>query len=571
MPLPTSLADSGPRRRFNRADTIAADESLTPPRMSDAKGPRQEWIVLAVVCGFLFFYGLGAFGLVGADEPRYAQVAREMLERGDWVTPTLGHQPWLEKPALLYWEEMIAFRIFGVSDWAARVPSAYSALLMIVTIYLFLRRFRPGAELDGALMTASGAAVIGFARAAGTDMPLAANFTMGLLAWYSWYESQERRWLIVASAFLGLATLAKGPVAGAFFVLIVVAFAAVRSDWRLITRTLWLPGIAAYCVVTLPWFVAVQWRNPEFFRVFILEHNLARFGTSLYRHQQPFWYFLVVALIGLLPWTIFTIAAMADTVRGWKAEGRRIFGGEDAFDVFLLLWLAVPIIFFSFSQSKLPGYILPALPAAPILVASFVRRRTSSGLTVSRATVVLHAIFAGILVMPCFLISYIVLVHRLPWGMGTLAAGVLSLVTAVMIVITLSGRFGLRLLHFSTLIPVVLSVAALIRLGGPAIDEENSARPVAAALALAEAGGTSPLPIAVFQTPRQTEYGLAFYRNQIVESYDRGEIPEGAHLLVTKEGAQSDVVKVVGSRVVTLIGANPAQHLEYYRVSGASR
>src|SRR5271168_2750821 len=102
--------------------------------MSDAKGPRQEWIVLVVVCGFLFFYGLGAFGLVGADEPRYAQVAREMLERNDWVTPTLGHVPWLEKPVLLYWEEMLAFRVLGVSDWSARVPSACSAMLMIAAI-----------------------------------------------------------------------------------------------------------------------------------------------------------------------------------------------------------------------------------------------------------------------------------------------------------------------------------------------------------------------------------------------------------------------------------------------------
>jgi len=539
--------------------------------MSDAKGPRQEWIVLAVVCGFLFFYGLGAFGLVGADEPRYAQVAREMLERGDWVTPTLGHQPWLEKPPLLYWEEIIAFRVFGVSDWAARVPSAFSALLMIVAIYLFLRRFRPGSELDGALMTASCAAVIGFARAAATDMPLAANFSIALLAWYAWHESQERRWLVAAFAFLGLATLAKGPVAVAFFALIVLVFAAVRRDWRLIARTLWLPGVAVFPLVTLPWFVAVQLRNPEFFRIFILEHNLARFGTNLYRHQQPFWYFLVVALIGLLPWTIFTIAAMAETVRGWKAEGRKVLEGEDEFDVFLLLWLAVPILFFSFSQSKLPGYILPALPAATILVASFVRRRASLGLAVSRAAVVLHAIFAGILVMPCFLISYIVLVHRLPWGMGTLAAGVLSLVLAVMIVIAISGRFGLRMLHFSTLIPVVLSVAALIRMGGAALDEENSARPVAIALTQAEAGAKGPLPIAVFQAPRQTEYGLAFYRNQIVASYDRGEIPQGAHLLVTKEGSQSDLAKVVGSRVVTPIGANSAQHLEYYRVADAGR
>ena len=116
---------------------------------------------------------------------------------------------------------------------------------------------------------------------------------------------------------------------------------------------------------------------------------------------------------------------------------------------------------------------------------------------------------------------------------------------------------------------IVSSVAAIIRLGGWAVDEENSARPVAVTLAQSESvAGT--LPIAVFEVPRQTEYGLAFYRNQIVQSYDRGEIPVGAHLLVTKEGAQSDLAKVVGSRVVTPIGSSSAQHLEYYRVSGAA-
>ncbi len=546
--------------------------------MSDTQGSRHDWIVLTVVCGFLFFYGLGVFGLVGADEPRYAQVAREMLERNDWVTPTLSHQPWLEKPALLYWEQIIAFRIFGVSDWAARLPSAFSAMLMIAAIYLFLRRFRPGSELDGALMTASCAGVIGFARAAATDMPLAANFSIALLAWYAWCESKERRWLLAAYAFLGLATLAKGPVAGAFFALILLVFAAVRKDWRLIARTLWLPGLAVYLGVTLPWFVAVQLRNREFFRVFVLEHNLARFGTNLYRHQQPFWYFLPVALISLLPWTIFTMAALGETIRGWRAGGRRIsdheggIDGEDGLDVFLLLWFVIPIVFFSFSQSKLPGYILPALPAATILVASYVRRRTSSGQAPSKVTVALHAFFAGILAMPCLLISYLVLVHRLPWGMGTLAAGVFSILLAAGIFAAISGRFGLRLLHFSTLVPVLIGVAAIIRLGGAALDEEDSARPVAVALARTEvAGATSRLPIAVFQVPRQTEYGLQFYRNQEVSSYDRGEIPAASHLLVAKEGAQGDLAKLIGSRVVTPIGSNPAQHLEYYWVSDAGR
>jgi 4-amino-4-deoxy-L-arabinose transferase-like glycosyltransferase len=538
---------------------------------SDKNGSRHDLIVLAVVCGFLFFYGLGAFGLVGADEPRYAQVAREMVERNDWITPTLGHQPWLEKPVLLYWEEMAAFRIFGVSDWAARIPSAFSTSLMILAIYLFLRRFRPGSEMDGALMTASSAAVLGFARAAATDMPLAANFSIALLAWYTWHESHERRWLVVGYAFLGLATLAKGPVAVGLLALILLAFAAVRKNWRLITQTLWLPGIAVYLVVTLPWFAAVQLRNPEFFRVFILEHNLARFGTNLYRHQQPFWYFLPVALLGLLPWVVFAIASVAETVRGWKAEGRNIFDGENGFDVFLLLWLAIPIVFFSISQSKLPGYILPALPAATLLVASYVRRRIGSGHSASKIVLLFHALIAAIIVIPCFLISYIVQVHRLPWGRGTLVAGVLGLVIAVGIFVALCSRFGLGLLHFTTLVPVVLGVAAILRLGGSALDLENSARVVAASLAQTETarGVSSPLPVAVFEVGRQTEYGLHFYRNQPVSSYDRGEIPQGAHLLVAKEGVQSDLARLIGSRVVTPAGSNPAQHLEFYQVSSA--
>ena len=538
--------------------------------MPDSRYSGRDWIVLAVVCGFLFFYGLGTFGLVGADEPRYAQVAREMLERHDWVTPTLGHQPWLEKPVLLYWGEIVAYRIFGVSDWAARIPSALFATLMIAAIYLFLRRFRPGSEMDGALMTASCAAVIGFARAAATDMPLAANFSIALLAWYAWYESRERRWLFTAYGFLGLATLAKGPVAAVFFALIVLVFVLVRWDWRLVGQSLWMPGVAVYLAVTLPWYVAVQLRNPEFFRVFVLEHNLARFGTDLYRHHQPFWYFVPVALIGLLPWTIFTLAAVTETVRGWWREGRRVFEGEDAFDVFLLLWLAIPIVFFSLSHSKLPGYILPALPAAPLLLASYVRRRMDSDQPAGKIMVVLHALLTGIVVMPCLLISYLVLVHRLPWGRGTFLAGVVSLLVALGMYVSLRGRSGWRLLHFSTLAPVVVAVAAILRLGGAAIDQENSARPVAEVLARNDTAAGA-LPIAVFDVPRQTEYGLNFYRNQIASSYDRGEIPTSAHMLVAREGAQGDLAKLIGSRVVIPIGANPAQHLEFYRVEAGVR
>jgi 4-amino-4-deoxy-L-arabinose transferase-like glycosyltransferase len=233
--------------------------------------PRRELLLLVACCGFLLFYGLGAFGLLGADEPRYAQVAREMLDRNDWVLPTLNGKPWLEKPPLYYWQAMLSYRVGraflpakkansnneggaagalarasmandGVSEQAARLPGAIDAAIMITAIYFFLRRFRKGSELDGALITASCVGVIGFAHAASTDMPLTATFAIALLAWYRWYENQRRVNLAVFYIFLALGMLAKGPVAPALAAVIVVLFAAAKRDWSSLVRTLWLPG-----------------------------------------------------------------------------------------------------------------------------------------------------------------------------------------------------------------------------------------------------------------------------------------------------------------------------------------
>ena len=117
--------------------------------------------------------------------------------------PRFGGKPWLEKPVLYYWQAMVAYSLFGVSDWAARVPSAVDATLMVFGIYLFLRRLRPGFHLDGALMAASMAGIIGFARAASTDMPLSATLTLAMLGWYAWYESGNKTYLAGFFAFLG--------------------------------------------------------------------------------------------------------------------------------------------------------------------------------------------------------------------------------------------------------------------------------------------------------------------------------------------------------------------------------
>lgn len=527
-----------------------------------------DWILLAGFCAFLLFYGLGSFGLIGADEPRYAQVAREMLERHDWITPTLGGVPWLEKPALYYWEAMLSYRIFGVSDWAARVPSAVDATLMVFAVYFFLRRFRPGSHLDGALIVASSAGIIGFARAASMDMPLTAMLAMALLAWYAWHESQSTFYLGLFYAFLALGTLAKGPVAPFLAVVIIGIFVLAKGDLPLVRRTLWLPGILLFFLIASPWYIAVQVKNPQFFREFILEHNLARFGTNLYHHPEPFWYYLPVMLLGLVPWSVLVIAATWETSRAWLAEKREMLRGEDAFNAFLLIWLVVPLVFFSFSQSKLPGYIIPALPAGALLLAEYVRRHTADNERPNVLWIIGHAILAGALIVPTLMIVYILQQRHLPWSRPTEVSCVLAAILAAGIAITLLRSPGLRLLRFVTLIPIVLSVAALLRIGAPVLDDTLSARPLLADIARMEDVNALP-PLAVFAVPRETEYGLTFYRNQAMLQYEPGKLPPQTHIVVAPQAARDLIRKVLRNRRVSYLGTFQPQKMDYYWVAQA--
>ena len=500
---------------------------------------------------------------MGADEPRYAQVARAMLERHDWITPTLGGKAWLEKPALYYWQAMLAYRVFGVSDWAARLPSALDASLMVLGVYLFLRRFRAGFHLDGALITASAAGVVGFAHAASPDMPLAAMFTFAMLAWYAWWETSKRLYLAAFYAFLALATLAKGPVAPVLGGAIIVLLAIVARKTRIILTTLWIPGMVLFFLITLPWYVAVQIRNPEFFRVFILEHNFARFGSNLYHHRQPFWFYIPVALLAVLPWTVVLATGVVEIVRAWWSERTALLDMGDALNVFLTLWLIVPVLFFSLSQSKLPGYILPALPAGTLLVAEYLRQHAEDEGPPARWMVGLHALTCAML--PAITVWYFL--HNVaPKTTSTVAASLLALIFLVGITVTLRSQLGLRMFRFVTLISVVITMGAVIKIGAPQIDARLSARPLALQLAQME---TRPLSVAVLGVKRETEYGLAFYRNQTVSRYELRQVPYEEHLLIAPEDARNAIGQFVGSRRVAHLGTFASQGLEYYWVAKA--
>ncbi|HEX4064796.1 MAG TPA: glycosyltransferase family 39 protein [Acidobacteriaceae bacterium] len=534
-----------------------------------------EALTLFCFTVFFLFYGLvpifggDGLGLVGADEPRYAQVAREMLARHDYITPVLWGHPWLEKPALYYWRAMFAFREFGVHDWSARLPSTSFAFMLVVLTYLHMRRFRNGGQLDAALLTAACAGILSFARGASTDMQLAAPFCIGMLGWYAWYETDSKFWLFDIYFFVGAATLAKGPVAPLLALVIIFIFAALRREWSLFRRSLWWPGIVLYFAMVLPWFIAVQRRNPTFLKIFFLEHNIERFATDRFEHYHPFWYYIPVMLLGLTPWAVIAITAFVDAIKNsaneWRARRAKYhYVGHgrtgDAFPEFLVLWALVVVVFFSLSESKLPGYVLPALPPLTILAGDYLNRIRTRGL--KTWLLVLHAVSTAVLIMFVLLMPlHLRDPEAIPPTAAIVAAGMVGLAAAVFILITVA-RFGLKRLRIATMIPMVILLLYIFGVGPvfgiPAVretkrninlmDNTYSARPLAQILNEIE---PPPGIVSVWRVRREIQYGLSFYRNQRVVNYDvgitvvnppsgAGSGPHGVVIDEVKEGSSAD-------------------------------
>lgn len=540
---------------------------------------------------FFLFYGLvpsfggDGLGLVGADEPRYAQVAREMLQRHDLVTPVLWGHVWLDKPALYYWRAMLSFIEFGVHDWAARMPSATFALTLVVLIYMHMRSFRRGGEVDAALITVTCVAILSFSRGASTDMQLAAPFCIGMLGWYAWYETGSKFWLFDLYFFNATATLAKGPVAPFLALLILVIFAALRKEWSVLRRTIWWPGVALYFAIVLPWYVEVQIRNPQFLRQFFLQQNLERFGSNLYHHEQPFWYYIPVVVLALMPWAVIALTAFADAVRTslneWRARRRKgHYVGHaragDAFPEFLVIWALVPIVFFSLSKSKLPGYILPSIPPLTILAGDYINRIKGRGL--KPWLLGLHAVTVGCLVTFVLLMPLHLLHPRqIPPGRALIAGGITGFAAAVFILIMV-WQYGVKRLRAATILPIVVlmfyifGVGPVFGLGPMANTKRNihlmdltfSARPMAR---IVDRIAPKSEIVALYDVRREMAYGLSFYRDQQVWQYGPDHIPASEHILITKIRDINKLKTVLKGRTYEELFEYPAQNLVVYEVA----
>ena len=324
--------------------------------------------MLAALFFALWFGTLETRGLFWPDEGRYAEIAREMAASGDYVTPRLNGLKYFEKPPLQYWASAIGFRLFEPDEWSARLwPATTGFALVVVSAALWWRWRGPAAGLIAGSVLASAWGIVSGAQILTLDMGLACFLSLALLAFIGAHrpglDARARsRAMALVWAAMALAVLAKGLIGVVLPGLALVVYAAIERDASILKGAFPLRGIALFLAITVPWFVLVQHANPEFFDLFFVQEHFRRYLEPGHHRPGPWWYFLPVAAAGLLPWTGTLPGALRDA---WRAPRQ----GTLSVERLLLIWSVVVVVFFSASRSKLPAYILPALPALAWLIA----------------------------------------------------------------------------------------------------------------------------------------------------------------------------------------------------------
>lgn len=328
----------------------------------------RDMAILLVVLGFPFLQFLGGLPLIDPDEGRYAEIPREMLEHGDFITPTLNYVKYFEKPPLLYWLNAASLKLSGLTEQAARLPSALAGLLTILATYIIARRlFGRRTALIAALILGTSAGFVLQSRIILTDMLLTFCLTAALGAFIIACQREGRRstrfpWYAFY-LFCALAMLAKGLIGIVFPAGIIFFYLLLGGRWRLLREMHIASGLALFLAVAAPWFVAVSLRNPGFAHFFFIHEHFERFTSTVHGRYQPFWFFVPVLLATMLPWSFFIPGALT---KAWRDRHR----DDSQAGLYLLIWTVLIFLFFSKSNSKLIPYILPIFPPLAILIAS---------------------------------------------------------------------------------------------------------------------------------------------------------------------------------------------------------
>jgi len=333
-------------------------------RQSSALHPGKI-LLLLLIYALLWFGTLNYRHLIPSDEGRYAEMAREMLVTGDWVTPRYNGYKYFEKPPLQVWATAITFQVFGIGDWQARLWSALTGFLTILAIgFTGTRIYNARAGWLAAVVLASSPMWVISGHFNSLDMGLSAFLVAALcsllFAQTTDNKSSSRNWMWICWVFMALATLSKGVIGAVIPAMVLIAYSISTWDWKIWTRLRLLSGLILFLLITTPWFVLVAQRNPEFLEFFFIHEHLQRFTQDAHSRTGPIYYFVPLLLIGILPWALQIPGSIA---QAWQERRREFSSGW-----LLVCWSVMIFAFFSVSHSKLPGYIIPIFPALALLI-----------------------------------------------------------------------------------------------------------------------------------------------------------------------------------------------------------
>ena len=341
-------------------------------------------LALVGLCSIAFFNQLGTLGLMDKTEGLFAEIPRQMLVTGDWITPRWNTKTFFDYPVWGYWMVGLSYRIFGVTAWAARLPAALAASTTVLAVFGTVLQLSPNAEgikkrvsralLAGTILTLS-PGWIGWGRASVTDMFLSSSISLALLGFLLVLKAgdsirQRRIGHTFIALFSGIAVLAKGPVGVLLPGLTIILFLLLKR--RLVNQvrtTPWLPMVALFSGIVLPWYaMATQANGLDFLSKFIGFSNFERFTSVIYSHPGPPWFYLPWVFLLLFPWSIYLPVSVA-RLGFWKRKTWKVEDAPADAALFALVWLVVILGFFSAAATKLAGYILPIVPAGSLLIA----------------------------------------------------------------------------------------------------------------------------------------------------------------------------------------------------------
>jgi 4-amino-4-deoxy-L-arabinose transferase-like glycosyltransferase len=335
----------------------------------DAPLSRSASIVLVLVFALIWFANLDYRRLIHPDEGRYAEIPREMVASGDWLTPRLDGIKYFEKPALQYWLTAAAYEAFGIHQWTARLWPALAGFAGVLFIgYVGLRLGGPrlglysAAALGGCLWYVLNAHIL--TLDSGLTLWMSVGFGALLLAQRSAATQRNQRiWMLIAWSALALAVLSKGLIGVVLPGASLFIYSLLTRDWAVWRRLHPLGGLTLFALIAAPWFIAVSLANPEFFRFFFIHEHFERFLTNEHHREGAWWYFVPIFAGGILPWL---------TVLAWTAprlwSGASVDSNGFSWQRFAQVWSAFIFVFFSVSSSKLPSYILPIFPALALVI-----------------------------------------------------------------------------------------------------------------------------------------------------------------------------------------------------------